>query len=95
MNIYVLPDDLRKQASEIRLTKATIETTFNQIEALVLSLNSYQGLSAQSYVAKLSYIRQLYGELLACVEDYATLLDKSADEYEQFESGVVLKINLT
>lgn len=96
MNIQVDTSQLAEKSSEIKLLKSDLLNTMEQIEFLVLSVKgNWQGDAEKAFSEKILYVKQQFSHIANFFEDYAELLKKFAYTYEQQESELSSKINLT
>ncbi len=96
MDIQVNTNQLESRSNEIQFLKAELENIMEEIELLVLSVNgSWQGDAERAFAEKIIYVKKQFSHISTFFDDYAKLLKKFAYTYEQQETDLSSKINLT
>ncbi len=79
--IQIAPELIHESASDVRRYKLEQEETMNKIRNLVYSLNdSWKGEAQDAFVSRFQSMETTYKGLSLVLEQYAALMDKSADE---------------
>lgn len=92
--IQINSETLRAKASEVRSLKAEHDETMSKLKSLVHSLNEqWRGDAQESFVAKFDSMQSTFTNFSNLLEDYAKLMDVTANDFEQANSSVVNRIN--
>lgn len=93
MKITVDVDRMRIVSGEIRNITAVLQSNMDAMEFLVNSMNGeWQGDSERAYAARLIYVRREFKEIEHFFEEYASLLNRFAEEYQSYEDQLAAKI---
>lgn len=96
MDIQVEPIKLIEKSNEIKTVTSELTRVMDDIEFLVLSLNgNWQGDAERAFAEKIIFVKKHFSDIATFFNDYSDLLDKFANVYEQQESDLSSKINLT
>ena len=96
MDIQVEPIKLIEKSNEIKTVTSELTRVMDNIEFLVLSLNgNWQGDAERAFAEKIIFVKKHFSDIATFFNDYSDLLDKFANVYEQQESDLSSKINLT
>ncbi len=96
MNIQVDTSQLVERSSEINALRTELSNIMEQIEILILSVNGgWQGDAERAFSEKILYVKKQFANIANFFEEYAGLLKSFAYTYEQQESDISSKINLT
>ncbi len=96
MEIQVNANSLNDKSNEIQSLKFELEKIMEEIELLVLSVNgSWQGNAERAFAEKIIFVKKQFSHIATFFDDYAKLLKNFAYTYEQQETDLASKINLT
>ena len=96
MKIYVDPLQMRSRSNVIKTIQGTLQNNMENIESLVISMNgSWQGDSERAYASKILFVKKEFSGIMTFLEEYASLLESFADQYDAFDSDLATKISLT
>lgn len=96
MIIHTDPNQMRSKSNAIRTLEAELQNNMENIESLVLSVNgTWQGNSERAYASRILFVKKEFSRIMTFFEDYASLLESFADQYDEFDSGLATKISLT
>ena len=95
MNIQVDTSQLVEKSNEIKILKADLVNTMEQIELLILSINGgWQGDAERAFSEKILFVKKQFANIATFFDDYSELLKGFAYTYEQQETDLSSKINL-
>ena len=95
MNIQVDTSQLVEKSNEIKILKADLVNTMEQIELLILSVNGgWQGDAERAFSEKILFVKKQFANIATFFDDYSELLKGFAYSYEQQETDLSSKINL-
>ena len=93
MKITVDADRMHSMAAEIRTTVDMLRYNMNTMELLVHSMNGeWQGDSERAFASKIVYVRREFKEVENFFAEYASLLERFAEEYIRHEDEVAAKV---
>ena len=93
MKITVDADRMHSMASEIRTTVDMLRYNMDTMEILVHSLNGdWQGDAERAFASKIVYVRREFKEVEQFFTEYASLLERFAEEYIRHEDEVAAKV---
>ena len=93
MKITVDADRMHSAAAEIRTTVDTLRYNMDTMELLVNSLNGeWQGDAERAFASKIVYVRNEFKEVEQFFREYASLLERFAEEYIRHEDEVTAKV---
>lgn len=93
MKITVDADRMHSMAAEIRTTVDTLRYNMDTMEILVHSLNGeWQGDAERAFASKILYVRREFKEVEQFFREYASLLERFAEEYIRHEDEVAAKV---
>ena len=96
MKIYADPIQMQNRSNSIRTVRAALENNMEQIESLVISINgSWQGDAERAYASRILFVKKEFSGIMTFLDDYATLLEAFSVQYDEFDSNLAAKINLT
>ena len=95
MKVQVEPFQLKSKSAAMRLIRDELQTNMEQIEALVLSVSgTWQGDAERAYASQILYIKKEFANVISFFNDYTTLIDSFADQYDANDRDLAAKINL-
>lgn len=95
MKLEVDTDLLRTRADAVRLMAADLEKNMDEIEMLVYTTSgAWQGDSERAFASRIIYVRKQFSALKTFFEEYADLMDESAERYDRHEADLASRINL-
>ena len=95
MNIQVDTSQMVEKSNEIKILKADLVNTMEQIELLILSVNGgWQGDAERAFSEKILFVKKQFANIATFFDDYSELLKGFAYTYEQQETDLSSKINL-
>lgn len=87
--IQITPENLRSQANAIRKCRYEQETNINRIKKLVYSLEEdWKGEAQDAFVAKFQSMDSVYKRLYDVLEQYAKLMEKTANEMQSADQNI-------
>ena len=93
MKIAVDADRMHSMAGEIRTTVDALRYNMDTMEILVHSLNGeWQGDAERAFASKILYVRREFKEVENFFAEYASLLERFAEEYIRHEDEVAAKV---
>ena len=96
MQIQVETSHMADKSSEILFLKNELLKTMEQVELLILSVNGvWQGDAERAFAEKILYVKEEFSHIAEFFDSYAQLLKEFSYAYEQHESQLASKINLT
>lgn len=96
MKICADPTELRRRSDDMKTIGTELRHGMESIEALVLSLNgAWQGEAERAYASRILFVKQEFADIMAFFDDCASLLASFAAQYEEQDSDLAAKINLT
>lgn len=96
MKICSDPIQMRNKSNDIRTVSSELQNIMGQIETLVLSVNGqWQGDAERAYASRILFVKKEFSHIMSFFEDYSSLLELFADEYDEFDTSLASKISLT
>lgn len=93
MKIMVDADRMHSIASDIRTTTDTLRYNMDSIERLVYSMDGeWKGDAERAFASKIVYVRNEFREVERFFVEYASLLERFAEEYIRHEDEVTAKL---
>lgn len=95
MKVHVETSQLKSKSEAMRLIRDELQTNMEQIEALVLSVSgAWQGDAERAYASQILYVKKEFANVISFFNDYTTLIDSFADQYDEHDRELAAKINL-
>ena len=92
--IQVTPDMLRSKARELRNLRGQHDDSMNQIRSLVNGINDqWKGEAQQAYVDKFNSMEGTFKQFTEMLENFALLMESSANTIEQADIDSKNRIN--
>ena len=92
--IQVTPDQLRAKATELRGYKADHEAAMQKMRTLMLNLNEvWKGDAQNALLAKYEGMQGTFTQFAEMLDDYAKLMDTSANQLEQLDQSLASQMN--
>ncbi len=87
--IQVTPEQLHQSANEVRRCQTSQDENMNKIKSLMYSLNeSWKGEAQEAFMVKFQKAEQAYIKLSFVLEEYANLMDKTANEFKATDNNM-------
>ncbi len=91
--IQVTPEHLHTQARNIRKYNDKQEETMSRIRRLIYSLDeSWKGEAQRAFVQKFQSMESIYRKLTDVLNEYAKLMDRTAEEMQKTDQDVLRMI---
>lgn len=95
MTVQVDTTQLKQKSNEIKILRNELQNCMNQIEMLVLSMDGgWQGDAEKAYASRILYLKKEFSVILTFFDDYASLLNSFAVQYEEHDRSLSAKIQL-
>ena len=92
--IQVTPDLLKGKATELRGYKAEHEEAMNKMRSLMRNLNEiWKGDAQNALLAKYESMQGTFTQFAQMLEDYAKLMDVSAEQMAELDSSLASQMN--
>ncbi len=92
--ILVNPSTMSEQSNQIRQYKETHNDVMNKITNLVMTIGEvWQGDAQNAFVSKFLSMQPVYDSFEEALEEFATLMDKVADEMKKTDEAGKNMIN--
>ena len=93
MRITVDADRMHSMAGQIRTTVDMLRYNMDTMEMLVYSMNGeWQGNAERAYASKIVYVRNEFKAVEQFFTEYASLLERFAEEYIRHEDELTAKL---
>ncbi len=93
MKMTVDADRMHSMAAQIRTTIDTLRYNMDAMELLVYSIHGeWQGDAERAFASKIVYVRNEFREVEHFFAEYASLLERFAEEYIRHEDEVTAKL---
>lgn len=92
--IQVTPDLLKSKATELRGYKAEHDEAMNKMRTLMTNLNEvWKGDAQDALLAKYESMQNTFTQFAEMLEDYAKLMDTSADKMAELDASLASTMN--
>ena len=92
--IQVSPDLLAAKANELRTIKGQHDEAMSKMRSLIMSLNElWKGEAQDAFVAKFESMQPTFTNFSQMLEDYAKLMDVSAQKLQETDQGLQATMN--
>lgn len=92
--IQVTPDQLRTKAGELRGYKADHDEAMQKMRTLMTNLNEvWKGEAQDALLAKYEGMQSTFTQFAEMLDDYAKLMDSSANQLEQLDQSLASQMN--
>lgn len=93
MTITVDPDRMAAFGGAIRTVTDTLKNNMDAMDILVNSLSGeWQGSAGRAYASRILYVKSEFREVERFFGEYASLLERFAEEYRQYEEELAFRI---